>query len=205
MPPDPGTTTDSPTVTLSPQAIERLQTLIATTPGPPVAGIQIRILRRSPDGFEHQMLMVDEGKEPASDTLLDIEGIAFYVEARNAAYLNGVQVHYAFKAESTSGFEFTNPNPLWNDPLAERIQNLFDTAINPNIASHGGYVDLLGVEGSTAFVSLGGGCQGCGMADVTLKQGIEVAIKDTVPEIEQVVDSTDHDSGENPFYQPSKK
>ena len=86
-----------------------------------------------------------------------------------------------------------------------RVQELFDSSINPSIASHGGYVDLIGIEGKTAYVQLGGGCQGCGMADVTLKQGIDVAVKETAPEIEQVVDVTDHASGTNPYYQPSKK
>ena len=86
-----------------------------------------------------------------------------------------------------------------------RIQELFDQSINPGIASHGGFVDLLGIEGKTAYIRLGGGCQGCGMADVTLKQGIEVAIKEAVPEIEEVADATDHDAGTNPYFQPAKK
>ena len=76
---------------------------------------------------------------------------------------------------------------------------------DPGIASHGGYVDLVGVEGPVAYIQLGGGCQGCGLADVTLKQGIEVAVKEAVPEIEEVADATDHDAGTNPYFQPSKK
>jgi Fe/S biogenesis protein NfuA len=66
-------------------------------------------------------------------------------------------------------------------------------------------VTLLGVEGVTAYVQLGGGCQGCGLADVTLKQGIEATILEEVEGVERVVDETDHDSGQNPYYQPSKK
>ena len=89
--------------------------------------------------------------------------------------------------------------------MALKIQELFDASINPGIASHGGFVDLLGVEGNVAYIRLGGGCQGCGLADVTLKQGIEVAIKEAVPKIEEVADATDHDSGTNPYFEPSKK
>ncbi|HZQ38484.1 MAG TPA: NifU family protein, partial [Dehalococcoidia bacterium] len=104
-----------------------------------------------------------------------------------------------------SGLEFINPNPLWLDERAQRIQDLFDESINPSIAAHGGSVTLLGVEDDAAYVELGGGCVGCGMADVTLKQGIAVAVKEAVPEIREVVDSTDHASGTNPYFKPAKK
>jgi Fe-S cluster biogenesis protein NfuA len=65
-------------------------------------------------------------------------------------------------------------------------------------------VELLDVQGDTVFLRLGGGCQGCGMVDVTLKQGIEVIIKEELPEIARVIDQTDHAGGSNPYYQPSK-
>ena len=195
----------SPLVELSTAAIERLKTLIETVSGPEVAGIRLQILRRGPEGFEHQLTVVDDGHEPEDDDEIDADGIRFFIEDRNSTYLDGVKVHYEFKGEDVNGFEFDNPNPIWHDPAELRVQELFNSSINPSIASHGGYVDLIGIEGTTAYVQLGGGCQGCGMADVTLKQGIDVAIKETVPEIEQVVDVTDHDSGTNPYYQPSKK
>ena len=86
-----------------------------------------------------------------------------------------------------------------------QIQRIFDEQINPQIAAHGGYVQLLDVQGSRAYIEMGGGCQGCGMASVTLKQGVEVAVKEQIPEIEELVDVTDHASGDNPYYQPSKK
>jgi len=72
------------------------------------------------------------------------------------------------------------------------------------VATHGGYVALLDVRDGRAFIRLGGGCQGCGMASVTLKQGIEKSILNAVPEITEVLDTTDHASGQNPFYQPAK-
>jgi Fe/S biogenesis protein NfuA len=70
---------------------------------------------------------------------------------------------------------------------------------------HGGRADLVAVEDGTVFVQLSGGCQGCGLATVTLSQGIEVSLKEAVPEIERVVDVTDHAQGSNPYYQPAKK
>ncbi len=89
--------------------------------------------------------------------------------------------------------------------VAEKVIKVLNEAINPSIASHGGSAELVAVEDATAYVRLGGGCQGCGMASVTLSQGIETTITDLVPEISKVIDVTDHDSGDNPFYEKSKK
>ena len=82
----------------------------------------------------------------------------------------------------------------------EKVRQLLDQQINPAIAMHGGVAQLISIEGSTANLELGGGCQGCGLAAVTLRQGIEKAILETVPEITEVVDITNHDLGENPYF-----
>jgi Fe/S biogenesis protein NfuA len=89
--------------------------------------------------------------------------------------------------------------------VAQRVLQVLEQQINPSIASHGGRADLVAVEDSTAYLRLSGGCQGCGMAKVTLTQGIEVAITDGVPEIRQVVDVTDHASGTNPYFESAKR
>ena len=89
--------------------------------------------------------------------------------------------------------------------MAQRILQVLEHQINPSIASHGGRADLVAVEDDIAYLRLSGGCQGCGMASVTLSQGIEVAIKDNVPEILNVVDVTDHAQGANPYYEAAKK
>lgn len=82
----------------------------------------------------------------------------------------------------------------------EKIRTLLNERINPAIASHGGVAHLVAVDGSVAQLELGGGCQGCGLAAVTLRQGIERAILDAIPEVDEVVDVTDHALGTNPFY-----
>jgi Fe/S biogenesis protein NfuA len=97
------------------------------------------------------------------------------------------------------------PPPDPGAPVAERVQWVLDNHIAPAIASHGGTAVLVAVEDDAAFLRLGGGCAGCGMAAVTLSQGIEVAIRDNVPEINRVVDVTDHASGENPYFEAAKK
>ena len=89
--------------------------------------------------------------------------------------------------------------------VARRVVAVLDRDVNPSIAAHGGHAELVGIEGATAYLRLGGGCQGCGMATVTLSQGIEVAITEAVPEIDAIVDVTDHASGSNPYFEPAKK
>lgn len=84
------------------------------------------------------------------------------------------------------------------------VQQLFDAEINPAVAQHGGHFTLLEVKENRVFVELGGGCQGCGMADVTLRQGVEQRLKEVLPEMVALIDVTDHAKGENPYYQPSK-
>ena len=116
---------------------------------------------------------------------------------------DGVTVDFVTRLQE-SGFKFENPNSAWSSPTAAEVQRVIDEKINPQIASHGGFVTLLDVQDDTAYVSMGGGCQGCGMASVTLKQGVEVMIKQQFPQIESVVDTTDHAGGENPYYQPAK-
>jgi Fe/S biogenesis protein NfuA len=91
------------------------------------------------------------------------------------------------------------------DPVVVRVVEILDTQINPQIAAHGGFAELVAVEAPIAYLRMGGGCQGCGLAAVTLSQGIEVAILDSVPEITEVVDVTDHASGTNPYYEAAKK
>jgi Fe-S cluster biogenesis protein NfuA len=84
------------------------------------------------------------------------------------------------------------------------IGDLLDREINPAVAAHGGFVELIDVRKNNVYIRLGGGCQGCGAADITLKQGIEKAIRDLVPRVGEILDTTDHAAGRNPYYSPSK-
>lgn len=102
-------------------------------------------------------------------------------------------------AQPTPGIDF-EPIELQGE-VADRVRQLLEERINPAIASHGGRADLVAVEDDAAFLRLSGGCAGCAMSAVTLKQGIEVAIKEAVPEIQRVIDVTDHAAGTNPYYE----
>lgn len=106
---------------------------------------------------------------------------------------------------------FLNPPPeipegerLAPEHIRSRVQQVLDEMINPGVAAHGGFVELLDVQDDNVFIRMGGGCQGCGAADVTLKMGIEKLIREQVPQVREILDTTDHGSGQNPFYAPSK-
>ncbi|MGH7389155.1 MAG: NifU family protein [Candidatus Rokuibacteriota bacterium] len=88
--------------------------------------------------------------------------------------------------------------------LRTKIQEVIDTMVNPAVAGHGGFVELIDVQDTKVYLAMGGGCQGCGAADITLKAGIERLLKEEVPEISEVLDTTDHAAGANPYYTPGK-
>lgn len=98
------------------------------------------------------------------------------------------------------------PNPLegkdlqLTGTLAEKVQQLLEGQINPSLAAHGGYAELVGVEDTVVYLTMGGGCQGCAMSAATLREGISVMIAQTLPEVTDVIDVTDHTAGDNPFY-----
>jgi len=91
------------------------------------------------------------------------------------------------------------------EDLKRRVQAVIDNEINPSVAGHGGQIRLIDVKDNVVFIQMGGGCQGCGQADVTLKYGIEMAIRAEIEEVGEILDVTDHASGRNPYYTPSKK
>ena len=165
--------------------------------------LRVAIRGRGPGGFRYELQFVGAGERGAEDTVVNAGGFDVLVDPDSAPNLKGATVDF-LDGVTESGFKVDNPNPLWTDPRAQAVQDAIDTQINPGVASHGGHVALLDVKDDIAYIALGGGCQGCGMADVTLKQGIEVLLKEAVPEIHQVIDTTDHAAGKNPFYQPSK-
>lgn len=137
------------------------------------------------------------------------------VPARSVARLQGARLDWSDEGEG--GLVILNPNtpPVSERPvpppgdltsdMARRVLAILHEQINPSIASHGGRADLVSVEEGVVYLRLSGGCQGCGMASVTLSQGIEVALRDEIPEITRVVDVTDHAGGTNPYFQASKK
>jgi Fe-S cluster biogenesis protein NfuA len=112
--------------------------------------------------------------------------------------------HYVSEIEKVQDVMDAIPKPGLDTEEGRAIRRLLDERINPQVASHGGHIALVDVQDDTVYIRLEGGCQGCGMADVTLKQGVATEIQAVVPTINSVLDVTDHAGGTNPYYQPGK-
>lgn len=158
---------------------------------------------------QYSLLFEDEAKKDANDLLIDGGGFNLMVDSKGAPFLEEATIDFVSNLNG-SGFKITTPtaaapsNPDLSSPEAKEIQKLIEEKINPGVAGHGGHVTLVDVKDDMVYLRLGGGCQGCGQVDVTLKQGIEVMIKEKVPSIKGVLDITDHAGGKNPYYEPSK-
>lgn len=151
--------------------------------------------------FRYALERVDAASRDGEDLTLEAAGIAIYVDPQSAPLLRGATLEYV-EDLSGGGFRFDNPNRpvLLEVPLAAQVQRILDEQINPGIAAHGGRVGLLDVQGGRVVVEFGGGCQGCGMADLTLREGVTATLRGALPEITEVVDATDHEAGESPYH-----
>jgi Fe/S biogenesis protein NfuA len=179
-------------------AVGKIEEMLASEDHKGMA-LKIQILGRGPGGFRYSMRFVPEAEHTEADEILNLEKFNVIVDNESLDNLRGATVD--FKEDSFQrGFAIDNPNPVWKDSVAQSIQDLLDSKINPGLASHGGFVSLLDFKENVAFIGFGGGCQGCGMVDVTLKHGVEAMILEAVPEVKQIVDTTDHRAGENPYY-----
>jgi len=121
----------------------------------------------------------------------------------------GKQIGNAIRAFLATGESVVSDDVRQKLPSEEeiraRVQEVLDTEINPSVAGHGGMIRLIDVKDNVVYIQMGGGCQGCGQADVTLKYGIEASIRAVVDGVGDILDVTDHASGRNPYYVPSAK
>jgi Fe/S biogenesis protein NfuA len=167
----------------------------------PTLGVRVVVHRSGRHQFRYELALMMEGETKDEDVVVDQDSITVYLDPQSAEWLEGTTVDFVTDTSGT-GFQFNNPQAevSWDDPLAQRVQKVLDERIAPSLAGHGGWVELLEVDGDAAVIQFGGGCQGCGMSQVTLKEGIESAILQEVPEIKRVLDNTDHESGASPYY-----
>lgn len=150
------------------------------------------------------------------DAVVRHRDLAIVVPERDFDKVRGATIDWLDDPFGGGGLRVDNPNtpsPAIGAPppadlsgdVPQRVIQVLDQHVNPTIAAHGGRAELVAVEQGTAYLRLGGGCQGCAMATVTLSQGIEAAIIQAVPEITSVLDVTDHQSGTNPYFETAKK
>jgi len=151
--------------------------------------------------FRYELKLVALDSKDADDSVVHLDGIDIFLDRESTPRLQGATLDFV-EDITGSGLKFENPNQtaLARHPLAGRVQDVLDDRINPSLAAHGGVVSLVDIQESRVVLSFGGGCQGCGMADVTMKQGVSAQLKQQIPEITEVVDVTDHAAGQNPYY-----
>jgi Fe/S biogenesis protein NfuA len=195
-------------------AIEKALMFRSRDPEPERLALWLEITGVQGGKFAYNMFLDELAKAGPAHFVQHHDGMAVVLGRADLDNLAGARLDRKGDLE-TGGIYVDNPNspsPVGGTlpkvgelqgSTEERIRTVLERYINPSIASHGGRADLVSVEGARAVLRLSGGCQGCGMAAVTLREGIEKAIRQTVPDITEIVDVTDHASGTNPYYEPA--
>jgi Fe/S biogenesis protein NfuA len=202
-----------PLLTITPPALERVLEVRAGETDPTALALWIEVTGASGNAFTYDMYFRRLDEAGDLDVVQHGDDLSVVVPGEHVDKVRGSTLDL-----SGGGMVLQNPNAPApestyadvpdldpDDPVVAKVIEVLAVQINPQIAAHGGFAELVAVETSVAYLRMGGGCQGCGMAAVTLSQGIEVAILDAVPEITEVVDVTDHAGGTNPYYQAAKK
>ena len=197
-------------LTITADALEMVRQLRDQEPGEGEVGLLLEItgLRQGQFAYELAFIPVEDA---TADHIIERHGdLAVIMPQSDLENLGGATL-----SVGEQGLSMDNPNTpsptmaapkgSLEGPLADQVAQVLAEAVNPAIASHGGRAELVSVDGTIAYLKLGGGCQGCGMAQVTLKQGIERILLESIPELTDIVDVTDHASGSDPYYQKSKK
>jgi Fe/S biogenesis protein NfuA len=205
-----------PQVNFTPAARQKLLEVLSPE-GPNKASSALRIIVK-PGGFvgapQYDMALEPHEQRRPDDTVIDAGGFSVVVDAASLPHVDGATVDFV-SDPLRPGFQVEPPHEHVpadaigagldpSNPLAQQVQWVLEHQINPSIAAHGGHAELVGIKDDVVYVVMGGGCQGCSMASVTLKQGIEQLIRQAIPRVRGVVDATDHTRGSNPFYTAEK-
>ena len=188
-------------LTITEAAKQKIAELVGQSENP-VKGLRIGAEAQSPFKVDYKLAFIGQDQDTSADQALNFDGFDVFMDPDSAALLEEATVDYVEQLMG-SGFKIDRPMQLpdhLSGPVLDQVKAVLEDQINPMVANHGGHIALLDIKDDVVFVELQGGCQGCGMADVTLKQGIETAIKEAVPTIKEVLDVTDHANGENPYY-----
>ena len=198
-------------LSIAPDAIEMITTLAEQEPGDEEYGLYIEVTGIRGPQFTYDLSFMPVGDATDAQIVERHDTLAVIVRSEDVEKLDGASL-----ALSDEGLAMNNPNTPatptiaapkgdLTGPLADQIQTVIEQQVNPAIASHGGGAELVSVDGTIAYLKLMGGCQGCGMAQVTLRQGIERILLEAIPDLSGVIDVTDHASGTDPYYQAAKK
>jgi len=167
--------------------------------------VRIEVLDSSPLAPRYDLSLIEESEKEADDEVFDEGTFEVVVPRSSVSLLQGATVDWVESMQG-SGFKVENPNivpigeGIADGPVADRVRHVIEMQVNPAIASHGGSVSLVEVRDDVVYLEMAGGCQGCGMAAVTLAQGVRRIIMESVPEVRDIVDVTNHEAGANPYY-----
>jgi Fe/S biogenesis protein NfuA len=190
-------------------AMETVLSIRSEEPDPAALGLRVEVTGVTGPEYTYD-LSFDELESAVGTDVIEVIGeISVIVPAASVDQLRGSVLDVP-RSAGQGGLVIRNPNrpnPLAGVELhlegsvAERVQQLLDQSVNPSLASHGGFATLVGVDDENkVYLTMGGGCQGCAMSAMTLRDGIDRAIHEAIPEVTEVIDTTEHSAGENPFY-----
>ena len=185
-------------------AAEYFRGLIESQNAPGI-GIRLRAVAPGTPQGDCQLEFCEPTDLRGDEWEIECEGFSLFVEADSVAFLDGANIDFTRDATggqlSIKAPKLRGAAPDADASLVERVRYLIDAEVNPQLASHGGRVTLREITAEGIVVlQFGGGCHGCGMSEVTLKNGIEKTLREKIPEITGVRDATDHDSGSKPYY-----
>jgi len=195
--------TEQRPITITDEALRHVLEIRATEDDAADLALSLEVVGPRGRTWEYQLALIPLADARPDDAVGRYGDLAVVIPAASVPLVQGAGLRLG-----EGGLAIDNPNrppvaawwPGDSAPLEERVAAVLDHEINPSIAGHGGWAQLVEVQGSDIYLGLGGGCQGCGMAQVTLRQGIEVALRHWAPDLGAVHDATDHASGENPYY-----
>ena len=200
-------TTDLVVFAVTPAAIDRILELREAEEDPSGLGLRVEITGTNGVEYAYDLTFDPIAEADAADAVYQQGALPVVVPAGSIEQLMGATLD--IPAGGGPGLVLRNPNrpdPLSGKHLeltgsvAEQVEQLLREQINPALAAHGGFAELKGVEDDKVYVTMGGGCQGCAVSAMTLRDGIARSIKEAIPEVSEVIDTTDHASGENPYY-----
>ena len=166
--------------------------------------LRIHVTGGSPVAPSFDLSLVGSNDRHPDDVEVDAGGFPVLLDPSSAERLEGAQVDFVQRVNE-SGFEITPASPAVaveapRGAIADKVQSVLDQQVNPGIASHGGQINLVDVKDTEIYMEMTGGCQGCAMSRMTLRQGVERMIRQAVPEVTAIHDVTDHAAGENPYF-----
>jgi Fe/S biogenesis protein NfuA len=199
--------TDVVVFTVTPEAIERILELREAEDDPGGLALRVEITGTSGVEYAYDLTFDPIAEADEADVRYHQAGLPVIVPVGSIEQLTGATLD--LPANGGPGLVLRNPNrpdPLSGKHLeltgsiAEQVEQLLQEQINPSLAAHGGFAELKGVDNTVVYVTMGGGCQGCAVSAMTLRDGIARSIQESIPEVTEVIDTTDHTAGENPFY-----